>query len=73
MPNKNNASPFGVQVKKALIDRKMTQKDLAKQLGVSKQYLWQLLYDFRPNSKYKDVIIEKLNLNDAYQNNRREV
>lgn len=73
MPNKNSASLFGIQVKKALIDKKMTQQDLANQLGVSKQYLWLVLYDYRPNSKYKDVIIETLNLNDAYQVNRREV
>lgn len=71
MPNKTLASPFGNQVKKALIDNRMTQRDLASKIGVSNKYLWLILYGYRPNSKYNEMIIDTLGLN--HEGRRKEV
>lgn len=63
MAKKIKSSEFGKEVKKTLIDKQMTQIDLASKIGVSKQQLWQILAGNRPNSKYKIAIVLALDLN----------
>lgn len=56
------ADPFGVEVKKALAERGMTQTELAKNLGISCGYLYLIIGGYRPVSKYKKRIAEYLEL-----------
>ncbi|MGN1145692.1 MAG: helix-turn-helix domain-containing protein [Acetatifactor sp.] len=53
---------FGREVKKLLIDRGMTQAELAKEIGTSKQYLSMVLVGTKKNSKYVDKIKEVLGM-----------
>lgn len=55
-------TPFGREVKKALVDYDMTQVQLAARVGTSPQYLCYILYGVRPGGKYIPAIIAVLGL-----------
>jgi transcriptional regulator with XRE-family HTH domain len=59
---KRQLTPFGVVVKKRLIDLRMTQVQLADAIGTSKNYLNLILYGDRSGKKYIPSIIEELKL-----------
>ena len=55
--------PFlGVQVKQKLIELNMTQRELAKKIGVNENYLSAILNGRRPGKKYKSSIYQLLNI-----------
>ncbi|MEA4892623.1 MAG: helix-turn-helix transcriptional regulator [Peptococcaceae bacterium] len=56
------SASFGIQVKLALVQRRMSQKDLAQELGVSRQYLCDVLAGRRPGWKYQADICRLLEL-----------
>ena len=45
-------TPLGKEIKKKLIDKEMTQKELADQLGVTKQYITKFITGTRTGEKY---------------------
>lgn len=49
-------TPFGLSVKKRLLDKGMTQKELARELGVQGCYLTEILYGIRAGWKYREQI-----------------
>lgn len=49
-------SAFGKQVKKRLIDKNMTAKQLADALGTTPQYLNKILHGERSGDKYIEAI-----------------
>jgi len=49
-------SAFGRQVKKELIDRNMTARQLAEILGTTQQYLNKILHGERSGEKYIEAI-----------------
>lgn len=53
---------FEVEVKKRLLDRGMTQTELADQLGIRKQYLILIFSGQRKNSRYVGRIKEILDM-----------
>lgn len=53
-------TPFGKNVRKKLIDRNMTQVELASLLGCNKQYLYKILTGERSGKKYREEIIRIL-------------
>ena len=53
---------FGIIVKKRLIDKGMTQTELAKLLGINKQYLSKIIVGIRSGGKYKKRIIDILDI-----------
>lgn len=55
-------SNFGKEVRKAMIDKDIKLKDLAKEIGVSISYISDILNDNRNGSKYKIKIAEYLGL-----------
>lgn len=55
-------TPFGRKVKKALIDKSMTQKELCEILGCSRPYLQKILTGTRSGDKYVDQICQILNI-----------
>ncbi|MFQ4440039.1 transcriptional regulator [Clostridioides difficile] len=55
--------PFlGVQVKQKLIELNMTQRELAKKIGVNENYLSAILNGRRTGKKYKSSIYQLLNI-----------
>lgn len=59
---KRKLTTFGIAVKKALVDKGMTQVELANKIGTSKQYLTFILCGERTGNKYMDSIITVLEL-----------
>lgn len=55
--NKKEVSPYGKMIKKKLIDKNMTHINLARQIGISPQYLNLIIHGDRTGKKY----IEKIN------------
>ena len=51
-----NLTPFGADVKKKLIDKHMTQGDLARRVGASEKYLNLILHGKRSGKKYIEGI-----------------
>lgn len=54
---------FGIQVKKAMLDKGMTASELAKELQISNSYLSEILKGTRKGMKQRDKIIKILQLN----------
>lgn len=56
MRRKDKLTPFGRKVKKRLIDKDMTQMELAGLIGCNKQYLYKILVGERSGKKYVEEI-----------------
>ena len=56
---------FEIEVKAALIRRRMTQGALAKELGITTPYLSDILRGNRKGGKYRELIKEKLKIKKA--------
>ncbi len=63
-------TPFGVEIKKNLVDRQMTQTELAKKIGVSPKYINLILYGERSGKKYIPAITSLLGLDSNMLNGR---
>lgn len=55
-------TPLGKEVKKRLIDKDMTQVELANMLGIKKQYMTRILCGARAGTKYLDRIGQILDI-----------
>ncbi len=55
-------STIGKQIKKQLIDKNMTAKQLADQIGTSPQYLNKIIHGERCGEKYIDAIKQILGI-----------
>lgn len=62
MQSKRKLTPFGVLVKKTLIEKGMTQVQLADEVGTSNKYLNLILYGDRSGEKYISSIARVLGL-----------
>lgn len=60
---KQKLTPFGITIKKRLIEYNMTQNELAEVIGTSTQYLNLIMYGKRKGTKYLDKIHEVLEIN----------
>ena len=54
-------SAYGKRIKKRLIDLNMTQVELARQLGISKQYMRRIISGDSSGNTYRERIEEILN------------
>ena len=64
--SKNNKySKIGKKIKKRLIDKDMTAKELADALNISPQYLNKILHGERTGKKYIQAIAEILEMDIA--------
>lgn len=59
---KRQLTPFGITVKKRLIEKGMTQVWLAEEIGTSNKYLNLILYGDRAGKKYIDKIVSLLDI-----------
>lgn len=55
-------TPFGQEVKKKLIEKNMTQVELANLVGCNKQYLHKILAGERSGKKYVEIISRILDI-----------
>ncbi|HBV83900.1 MAG: helix-turn-helix transcriptional regulator [Lachnospiraceae bacterium] len=62
MARRAELTPFGKRVKKRLIDKNMTQMELAGMLKCNKQYLYKILIGERSGEKYIAKIAEILEI-----------
>lgn len=53
-------TPYGRAIKKALIDRNMTQVELCRAIGCYEDYLLKICKGLRSGEKYADAIYEVL-------------
>ena len=58
-------TPFGVKVKKRLIEKDMTTSELANRIGVSRSFLSQILYGNKKGGKYIPMIQEVLDIKEC--------
>ncbi len=58
-------TPFGKKVRKRLIDKGMTQVELAALVGCKKQYLHKILIGERSGRKYMGEIARILGIDEA--------
>lgn len=58
-------TPFGRKVRKRLIDKNMTQVELATLLGCNKQYIHKILAGERSGKKYIEAISRILDIEIA--------
>lgn len=56
---------FEIEVKVALIRKRMTQGQLAKEIGITNAYLSDILRGNRKGKKYKELIKEKLDIKEV--------
>lgn len=57
-------TPFGKAIKKALVDKEMTQVELAERLGMSPKYLNLIMIGDRSGEKYRNAISILLDLEE---------
>lgn len=58
-------TPFGKEVRKRLIDKGMTQVELATLIGCKKQYVYKILCGERSGEKYIEEIAKILDIKVA--------
>lgn len=62
MKQQRQLTPFGVEVKKALIDLRLSQKEFCEKYDIPQNRLSEILYGERPGKRYKDKIIKVLGI-----------
>ena len=62
MREKWKLTPFGIKVKKSLLEKNMTVSELAERIGVKQSYLSQVLYGDKKGHKYLDEICTLLEI-----------
>ncbi|MCR2045180.1 helix-turn-helix domain-containing protein [Anaerosalibacter massiliensis] len=70
--NEYEKKKFGKKVKKQLIELEMTQRDLAKKVGVHENYLTDILNGRRSGEKYKDKIQKIIKIKNHQENLKRK-
>ena len=63
--NRWEPTPFGVKVKKRLIEKNMTVSDLARMLGINRSFLSQMLYGNKKGEKYIPAICNALDIKES--------
>lgn len=54
--NERKLTPLGIIIKKALVDKQMTQKKLGELLGISPKYINLIIHGERSGEKYIEQI-----------------
>lgn len=62
MKRRSILTPFGRAVKKRLIDLEWSQRELARRVGCSEDYIYQITIGMRSGDKYIERICRELDL-----------
>lgn len=63
--NLDNLTPFGKKVKQKLIELRMSHSEFCKRYQIPTNRFSEILYGSRPGTKYREKIIEILNIEEA--------
>lgn len=66
MKRPKELTPFGIEIKQALLRLRISQKEFCEQNKIPEQRFSEILYGVRPNKRYRDVIVEELGINRVY-------
>ena len=61
----NELTPFGVKVKKKLLEMRMTQSEFCERYKIPMNRFSEILYGSRPGFKYRDKIAKILGIGEA--------
>lgn len=59
---KNELTDYGKQIRKELVEKNMTQRELAGKVGCTSQYLHKILVGERSGEKYSEKIKQVLSM-----------
>ncbi|MDF2926500.1 MAG: hypothetical protein K0R57_5414 [Paenibacillaceae bacterium] len=62
MKKARQLTKFGLAVKKALLDKQITQKEFCIEMGIPVNRFTEILYGLRPGIRYRGQIAEELGL-----------
>lgn len=65
MKKETQLTPFGVAVKKSLLERHMTQKEFCEKEGIPVNRFTEILYGLRPGKRYRLRIARRLGIDEA--------
>lgn len=63
--NLKELTPFGIKVKQKLLELRITQSEFCELHQIPMNRLSEMMYGTRPGSKYREKIIEILNLEEV--------
>lgn len=55
---------FGIEIRKRLIERNMTQRELATAVGATEGYIWHITHGRRKGTKYIPKIMDVLQMDE---------
>ena len=55
---------FGIEIRKKLIEKNMTQRELAAAVGTTEEYIWHITHGRRKGTKYIGKIISILQMEE---------
>lgn len=64
-------TPFGLEVRKKLLEKNSSIADLAREVGANASYLRGMMYGYRSGKKYVNKICEFLGMDDEVINLRQ--
>lgn len=73
MKERPELTPFGLTVRMKLLEKKMTQVELAAALGIEKQYLYKILHGMKSEKKYAEKMIQILGIDWAQERREEDV
>jgi len=59
---RRNLTPFGLEVKKKLLEKGITQRQLCDELGIGETRFSEIIYGVKPGYKYREKIAKALNI-----------
>ncbi len=62
MANTREYTEFGLAIKRALLEKRMSQKKFCEKEGIPVNRLTEIIYGLRPGYKYRERIVDALDL-----------
>lgn len=63
--SKKTLTPFGARVKKALVDRRMSQREFCSLHNIPYNRLTDMLYGYRPCTRYRERVKKVLGIEES--------
>ncbi|WP_283409193.1 helix-turn-helix transcriptional regulator [Anoxynatronum buryatiense] len=57
---KRKLTPYGIEIKKRLLEKNLTQKEFCEKFGIGQTRLSEMLYGAAPGYKYRKIIEKAL-------------
>lgn len=60
--NPKDLTPFGIEVKKRLLDKRISQKEFCQRHKIPEPRFSEIIYGTRKGNRYKDIIAQALGI-----------